>query len=419
MVYGIEPPRQTSAHRRRAPLAGSGPRSPPPSMHPAFCYAAARRAAACAAARAAVFTPRSARSSLASARSAVWAALLLASGVSFAADATSTTAAAAATSATFSVLNKADDPLEWGGVLVVGIAGSLPMPTDAAQWNVRLNGVPLGVAKVLTGAGTDAEPPASDETVYRLVLTRIDFSANESDKSAGDVAAATIEAVAPRRMGFNPVLVAIDYAGQPLAARPVEGSNRFRNTVMFRLAEGWEWAVGLAAIVLLVVAMIFSGRHGAILRDEKPAGLPSRQRLYSLGRTQLAFWTTLVVGGFIFLYITTGQFWGLLNNTALALLGISAATTALSGVADLAPSPPPSANPPPPQQHVGFLTDIVSDAYGMNIHRVQMVIWTVVFGFVFLKQLLTQFSFPQFDATTFGLMGISSATYVWFKRNEP
>ena len=37
---------------------------------------------------------------------------------------------------------------------------------------------------------------------------------------------------------------------------------------------------------------------------------------------------------------------------------------------------------------------------------------------VFVRQLLTQFAFPQFDVTTYGLMGISSVTYVWFKRNE-
>lgn len=358
------------------------------------------------------------RASIVSASVALCAFSLLAS-VAFGADAPANAlSSAAAPATTFSVLNKADRPIEWGGVLVLGVAGTpLPDPEDAKNWNVLLNGVSLKIANVLAGAGTDAETPATDESVYRLVLARIDFSAKAGDKSAGDVAAATIEAVAPARLSANRVVVEVEYDGKPLAPRAIPGTNRMRNIVTFRLAQSWEWVVGLAAIAVLVVVMVVAGRRGAILRDEKPAGADVDQRLYSLGRTQLAFWTTLIVGGFIFLYITTGQFWGLLNNTALALLGISAATTALSGVAD--GSPPPAGPPPRQQQHKDFLTDILSDAYGMNIHRVQMAIWTVVFGFVFVKQLVTQFSFPEFDATTFGLMGISSATYVWLKRAEP
>lgn len=328
--------------------------------------------------------------------------------------------AAPVTSATFSVLNQPEVPIGWGGVLSIGVAGQLAGPAeDAKKWSVSLNGVAFAVAKVMSGPGTDLQAPQPDERVYRLVLARLDFSSTVSDKNAGDVAAATIQSIAPQRWGSNTNTVQLTYGGtmlKPRTSQDSAGATILRNLVEFRLAPVSMVAVGGIAILLLVAGMILAGARTAVLRDDTPAGVAFPLRLYSLGRTQLAFWTTLVVGGYLFLYLTTGQFWGLLNDTALTLLGISVGTTALSAAAGTAtPSPPP---PAAPQTHVSFLTDILSDANGTNIHRLQMVIWTVVFGLVFVKQLVTQFAFPQFDGNTYILMGISSATYIWFKRTE-
>jgi hypothetical protein len=54
----------------------------------------------------------------------------------------------------------------------------------------------------------------------------------------------------------------------------------------------------------------------------------------------------------------------------------------------------------------------------MNVHRLQMVIWTVVFGGIFVYASIKKGVFPAFDDQAFVLMGISSMTYVWFKRSE-
>lgn len=322
--------------------------------------------------------------------------------------------------ASFAVLNPPDQPIQWGGVIAVGVKGSVPgaNPADANSWKVTLNGVQLGVARVFIGAAEGEPPAGGGANVYRLVLTRPDFYAQPANpavstvapavKNPGDVIAGTIRAVAPTLWSANPVAVQVTLGGSALAAEAG------RNVVSFRLCSPVRLAASVALLVLLAVALVYAWLRTGAFRDDAPA-LPYQERLFSLGRLQLAFWTTLVVGGYLYLYLTTGQFEGLLNSTASILLGISAATTLTSAVVT---PPQASAAGTPVQKHVNWLIDILSDTQGVNLHRLQMAIWTLAFGLVFVSQLATQFAFPVFDNTAYALMGISSGTYVWLKRTE-
>jgi hypothetical protein len=110
-----------------------------------------------------------------------------------------------------------------------------------------------------------------------------------------------------------------------------------------------------------------------------------------------------------------------MNSTALILLGLSAATglTAnaidsqppAAGPAPQVPTPPPA--PTPASQ--GFLTDLLSDADGVTIYRLQLAIWTLVLAVVFGYSVWTNLAMPEFDAMLLGLLGISNGTYVGFK----
>jgi hypothetical protein len=203
----------------------------------------------------------------------------------------------------------------------------------------------------------------------------------------------------------------------------------------------YGWGVGLLALleILLVVGVFALGVRTELVRDSDPQLPDFRQRPFSLGKSQLAFWTVVVIGSFLYIFFATDRYGGLMNNTVLWLLGISSGTAALSAAAGgpAAPSgsppaapaapppnvpaaPPPNvpAAPAPPQVHQNFFTDILSDKQGMNVHRLQMVIWTVVFGGIFVYASIKKGVFPAFDDQAFVLMGISSMTYVWFKRSE-
>jgi hypothetical protein len=175
------------------------------------------------------------------------------------------------------------------------------------------------------------------------------------------------------------------------------------------------WGIGLCALleILLVLGVFAICVRTELVRDCNSALPDFRTRPFSLAKSQLAFWTVLVIGCFIEVFFTTGTFFNLINNTVLWLLGISTGTTALSAAADGGP-PPPSG----PQLHKRYFDDILSDTQGMNVHRLQMLLWTVVFGGIFVYETFSKHVFPDFDDNAFILMGISSITYVWLKRGE-
>ncbi len=225
--------------------------------------------------------------------------------------------------------------------------------------------------------------------------------------------------------------------------------------------------------VLVLSLFLWLAKASSIIRD--PSKLPLRQRTYSLGRTQMAFWFFIVTVSYVFIWMITSDLESL-TESALGLIGISAATALGAVVVDsskrndaeskrqdlekekavlqtrlnelgpqIAASPPPTnlsdlkreeaeKNAPrlaqvkkeiqdltaamTPQQSAGFWNDILTDANGISLHRFQMVIWTIVLGFIFAASIYIKLAMPQFSATLLALMGISSGTYIGFKFPE-
>jgi hypothetical protein len=184
---------------------------------------------------------------------------------------------------------------------------------------------------------------------------------------------------------------------------------------------------------------------------------------FSLARHQMAVWFVIVVSAYMFVSATTGAT-AAVSPTALVLIGISGATglvaitidknkqqaleteratiekelndpvTGLLALqANAAPGPAAQAvardiaarnkrlleiaqqlNP----TSKGWWRDLLSDGDGISFHRLQMLTWTVVFAGIFLRAVWRDLAMPEFDATTLGLMGISSGTYLGFKLPE-
>lgn len=66
----------------------------------------------------------------------------------------------------------------------------------------------------------------------------------------------------------------------------------------------------------------------------------------------------------------------------------------------------------------GFIKDLLSDASGVNFHRFQMLVWTLVMGFIFCVEVYKTLRMPEFSTTLLALMGISAGTYLGFKIPE-
>jgi hypothetical protein len=175
--------------------------------------------------------------------------------------------------------------------------------------------------------------------------------------------------------------------------------------------------LGFALIDIALVGVVMAlAVRTALLRDSDPSVPDFRLRPYSLAKSQLAFWTVVIISCFIYIFFSSPSLnVDVLNPTALELLGISMGTSALAGVTG-APAAPRV--PVPSQTHKNYVDDVLGDSQGINIHRLQMALWTLVFGCVFIYECFKTGKFPVFDQQIFGLMGISSATYAWFRRTE-
>jgi hypothetical protein len=214
-------------------------------------------------------------------------------------------------------------------------------------------------------------------------------------------------------------------------------------------------------------------RESDLLRDRKPV-LWRQTKPYSLSLTQAAWWFILTAIAFVFIWLVTGQYD--LSTSVLVLLGIGFGTAMGSTIiGQNKDTGTPDDKPVGPElrdllsrketqeaaleelqgrvdagtatedelaakrreydtliqqirqqfpdalgwRHTKFYLDILSDAHGVNFHRFQMVIWTLVLGIIFVREVLGRLAMPEFSTTLLGLMGISSGTYLVGKATEP
>ena len=164
-------------------------------------------------------------------------------------------------------------------------------------------------------------------------------------------------------------------------------------------------------VCLLVFAAVY------ILLIRNPSALrESRNGVYSLGKSQMAFWGLLVMLSFIGLWVLTGSM-ERIPEQVLTLLGISGATglgSLLITTSKLGDRTPRTSNST--ARH--FLRDILDDGNGFSLHRMQVVAWTVILGMVFITSVNKVMSMPEFPETLLLLMGISNGLYLGFKFPE-
>lgn len=261
----------------------------------------------------------------------------------------------------------------------------------------------------------------------------------------------------------------------------IEGASPVRSSVEgrafhFERVDSLKFRFWSVVFLLAIVGFIWYSAHSDLLRDvgHKPLG-QGQEKPYSLGRCQMAWWFILVVGGFSFIFLVTGS-WQTITGATLGLLGISATTflgsaaidadhisgsdrtlteltsrraelkaeaeqlqkqlggTGVSSESQVAaqnqlvqnkgeqdsierqiPAAEMAAVPPASR---GFLRDVLGDGEGQSFHRLQMAVWSIVLGVLFVNQVWHRLAMPEFDGTLLGLLGISSGTYLGFKFPE-
>ncbi|GAA3620680.1 hypothetical protein [Flavivirga jejuensis] len=168
---------------------------------------------------------------------------------------------------------------------------------------------------------------------------------------------------------------------------------------------------------LLPILMVFVGLYLARKTDLLKDQSTSSEKPYSFSRSQLLWWTLIILCCFSIYYGTVGEIQKI-NKSSLILLGISLGTTTAARVID---STEVSNNIPRHQDRLdkkGFMYNILSDENGISIHRFQAVVFNLIFGLIFIMKFASNGIFEAFGEWELGLMGISSAAYVGLKVSE-
>jgi hypothetical protein len=180
--------------------------------------------------------------------------------------------------------------------------------------------------------------------------------------------------------------------------------------VTFRLYHWPILVLGALGLALVAGGLIGLGWNTGLLRDTPPPPTtpPTPQPLppFSLARVQFAWWLFLGIGGFLYVWLVTGQYIGVVTAGVLTLMGISGVSGLAAQKIDPEPNPEPSE---------GFFRDIMSEGKTFVLQRVQMAAWTFILGVIFLWTALTSFSFPNFDPNLLVLAGIVNGVYLGFK----
>ncbi len=185
------------------------------------------------------------------------------------------------------------------------------------------------------------------------------------------------------------------------------GGTEYPTKAAFRLIFlPMPWAIVCLVFCLGTLAgLVVLGRRSSVLRDF-PTGP------YSLARTQMAIWTWLVVSSYFFLFVMWWDPQVPIPTSIIGLLGISASTYMAAALVDrTGPNTPPAVSKT-------FLKDICGGDQGVQLHRIQIIAWTVVLAFAYVMHILTKLSVPDFNPTLLGLLGLSAGTYVGFKFPE-
>jgi hypothetical protein len=279
----------------------------------------------------------------------------------------------------------------------------------------------------------------------------------------------------------NPFRRVVVSVGDP-AKGPLTFSNNNQKPEISLRAYHRRWLIGMSIAVLGAIALfVYLAKSTNIIRDSNPPSPPEgKQRPYSLALTQAAVWFFLVFGSFLFIGLVTGDY-DTITEQALILMGIGTGTalgaamidstkrsTADSALSTLEPKKAQleeevkqleakvqslaGATTDAGKQTLadtsvqlkekqallkdtiddiaaaksglskpvseGFFRDLLTDADGVNFHRFQMLVWTVVLGVLFVIGVYKGLSMPVFSATLLALMGISAGTYLGFKIPE-
>lgn len=179
-------------------------------------------------------------------------------------------------------------------------------------------------------------------------------------------------------------------------------------------------SIPIITSLCIIGISIYLSKTTDLLKDI--SSLPDKllsNKPYSFSRFQLLWWTVIIASCYTFLFAEKKEF-SLLNDTCLILLGISLLTNVTGRIVDDNQIGKLKAGEIRHQDKdtEGFLIDLISDEYGISVHRFQAFIFNILLGVMFFYKFTTTMLLPEFSIQELSLLGISSSAYLAVKMNE-
>lgn len=199
--------------------------------------------------------------------------------------------------------------------------------------------------------------------------------------------------------------------------------------------KGHVWEVPPFWMVLIVLAVVICSFYAVLktnmlrdgARDASGELLPISERPFSYSRTQLFWWTMIILSCFVLFFLKT---WCLLplNVSCVVLLGLGALVHVGGRIIDQRDLDNVDIDMGTRKQDVksgkaSFFKDLLTDGSGVCIHRFQSLVFNLLFGLGFvvyfaIRTYARQYPFMDFSQWQLALLGVSSATYLSIKATE-
>lgn len=135
---------------------------------------------------------------------------------------------------------------------------------------------------------------------------------------------------------------------------------------------------------------------------------------YSISITQILLWTYITIFGIVYVYILSGAFLEI-TSQLLMLLGIGGGTALAAKINAISKSeeiPSKYLDLVETTRREPELRNLISIGDKLNIFKFQMLVFTLLAGYMVLMEIIQARTFPLIPGNLIALMGLSSAVYL-------
>lgn len=133
---------------------------------------------------------------------------------------------------------------------------------------------------------------------------------------------------------------------------------------------------------------------------------------YSISVAQVLFWTLIVAFSCVYVYMLKAAFLAI-PDQILLLLGITGGTALTTRINSMSrDAVPAELIQQIDRKEIPRLRDMMCIAGKLNIYKFQMLVFTVITGFIVIVELIKACNFPEIPNTLIVLMGLSNTLYL-------